>query len=794
MKTLSKASVVAGDDSQAVGQPVPQLEGGEKLNGSAQYVADLYRPGMLHGAILQSHLPHARIKGYDLTVALALKGVRAIVTGDDLDESNRMGAFIKDEPALAKGKVRYVGEIVAAVAADSEAIARQATRLIRIDYEDLPAVLDPAAGLEPGSATVHDNAAAYASVFDSGTSGNVCSRTSYQQGDIERAWAACDLIVEGEYQTQAQAHVSLEPCGALAEVDAAGRVTLWSANQSVFRVQANVCESLGLSMTRLRCLTPRIGAGFGNKMEAHVQPALVLLAIKARRSVKLILSREEDFESVRARHPFRIRMKTGVRRDGTLVARETELLLDGGAYGDDSPGVLGYALLMQNGPYRIPHVHAHGQVAYTNKLRFGAFRGFGVPQVTFASETQVDEIAAKIGVDPIALRRKNMLAGSDPWFGGQPILSNGMSDCVDTVERESGWASQRPGTPPVAQADGNGQRRGFGVALSAHISGLLASGAIVRVLEDGSILLNTGAVDIGQGSNTVLSQICAQALKVPMDRVAIASPDTDGSPYNWGTTASRVTYVAGRSVVGAAAEVEKKLKQHASEMLECSTDDLELLSGGRVAIKGVAQRSVSFSDISGRAHWAAGGPVIGTHSWVFDQKTFDPKRAVAVGLPFSQIGVYSFSALVVEVEVDDTTGRVRVLRAWSACDVGRAINPKLAIGQIEGAFVQGMGYALTEEMVWDGPRLANPSLMDYKIPTMAELPEALHSYLIESNEPSGPFGAKSVGEIGINGVAAAIANAITNATGVRLRQLPLSAERVLRGVLAEQAGSAGVAP
>ncbi|MDM0047866.1 xanthine dehydrogenase family protein molybdopterin-binding subunit [Variovorax sp. J22R115] len=768
-----------------VGQGIPQLEANEKLTGSAQYIADMVRPGMLHGAILQSHLPHARIRGYDLSEALALPGVRAIVTGDDLPDAHRMGAFIKDEPAFAKGKVRYVGEIVAAVAADTEAIARQATRLIRVDYEELPAVLDPAEALAPGAAVVHEEASSYVKVFDAGTEGNLCSRTSFRAGDADNAWAECDLVVEGSYQTQAQAHLSLEPCGALAEIDATGRVTLWSANQSVFRVQASVCESLGLPMTRLRCLTPRIGAGFGNKMEAHVQPAVVLLAMKARKPVKLILSREEDFESVRARHPATIRMKTGVKRDGTIVARETELLLDGGAYGDDSPGVLGYALLMNCGPYRIPNVHAHGRVAYTNKLRFGAFRGFGVPQVTFASETQLDEIAHQLGMDPIALRRRNMLAGSDPWFGGQPILSNGLAQCVDIVEKASGW--------PKASSEGLPDRqRGFGVALTAHISGLLASGAIVRVLEDGTVLLNTGAVDIGQGSNTVLTQMCAEALKLPVDRVAIASPDTDGSPYNWGTTASRVTYVAGRSVVGAAAEVEGKLKQHAGEMLECSVEDLELLPGGRVAIKGVEQRSVSFAEISGRAHWAAGGPIIGTHSWVFDQKTVDPKRAVVEGLPFPQIGIYSFNALVVEVEVDEVTGKVRVVNAWSACDIGRAINPTMATGQIEGAFVQGMGYALTEEMVWDGARLANPSLMDYKIPTFAELPDSIHAYLVESNEPSGPFGAKSVGEIGINGVAAAIANGIAQATGVRLHQLPLSAERVLNGLLAKD-GEEGAA-
>lgn len=771
----------AGVDAEAtsagaVGADVAQLEGAEKLAGTAAYIADLHRPGMLHGAILQSPHPHARIRGYALSEALALKGVRAIVTGDDVDERHRMGAFIKDEPGLAKGKVRYVGEIVAAVAADTEAIARRALRLIRVDYDVLPAVLDPGAALGPDAPLVHDDAQGYARVFDAGTHGNLCARSDFRQGDPDGAWADCDVVVEGEYETQAQAHLSLEPCGALAEIDGAGRITLWSANQSVFRVQANVCEALGLPMTRLRCQTPRVGAGFGNKMEAHVQPVVALLAMKTRRPVKLILSREEDFESVRARHPFRIRMRTGARRDGTLVARETRLLLDGGAYGDDSPGVLGYALLMSGGPYRIPHVHAHGQVAYTNKLRFGAFRGFGVPQVTFAGEQQLDEIAGRLGMDRIALRRKNLLVGDDPWFGGQRIRSNELARCLEVVERESGWTERRAPQPPGPL---DGRRRGRGVALTAHISGLLSSGAIVRVLEDGSVLLNTGAVDIGQGSNTVLTQICAEALKVPMDQVAIASPDTDGSPYNWGTTASRVTYVAGRSVVGAAAEVERCLKAHASEMLECGVDDLELRPGGRVGIQGVPQREVTFAAISGRAHWAAGGPIIGSHSWVFDQATFDPKRVVATGLPFPRIGVFSFNALAVEVEVDEATGQVRVLGAWSACDVGRAINPQMARGQIEGAFVQGMGYALVEEMVWDGGRLANPSLMDYKIPTMAEVPPVLQAYLVESNEPTGPFGAKSVGEIGINGVAAAIANAVADATGVRQNRLPLTGERIL---------------
>ena len=754
----------------AVGEAVPALESEEKLSGRAQYIADLYRPGMLHGAIVQSPHAHARIRGYDLSRALALPGVRAIVTGEDLDPAHRMGAFIKDEPALAVEKVRYVGEIVAAVAADTEAIARDAARLVRVDYEVLSPVLDPAQALAPGAPLVHEQSDRYARVFDAGTLGNLCSRTDFREGDPDAAWAQCDVVVEGTYQTQAQAHLSLEPCGALAEVDPSGRVTLWSANQSVFRVQANVCESLGLPMTRLRCMTPRVGAGFGNKMEPHVQPALVKLALKARRCVKLVLSREEDFETVRARHPITIRMRTGAMRDGTLVARETELLLDGGAYGDDSPGVLGYALLMNCGPYNIPHVHAHGRVAYTNKLRFGAFRGFGVPQVTFASEQQIDEIAQRLSLAPMEIRRRNIKRPGDVWFGGQQIHSNELAACLDVIDREM---------PPAAPDTGGPMTRGRGVAISAHISGLLASGAIVRMLEDGSLLLNTGAVDIGQGSNTALTQICAEALQVPVDRVAIASPDTDGSPYNWGTTASRVTYVTGRSVVAAAGEVEKKLKEHAAAMMECDPADLELRPGGSVALKGVPGKAVTFADISGRAHWAVGGPIIGSHTWVFDQKTVDPKRALVLGLPFQQIGIFSFSAVAVEVEVDTVTGKVRVVQACSASDVGRVINPVMASGQVEGAFVQGMGYALIEEMVWDGGRLANPTLMDYKIPTMAEQPESIRVFFVDSHEPTGPFGAKSVGELGINGVAAAIANAIHDATGARLSRLPMTGERVL---------------
>jgi CO/xanthine dehydrogenase Mo-binding subunit len=514
-------------------------------------------------------------------------------------------------------------------------------------------------------------------------------------------------------------------------------------------------------------------------MEAHVQPIVVALTLAARRPVKLILNREEDFQMVRARHPFKVHCKTGVRSDGTFVAREVDVLADCGAYGDDSPGVLGYSLLMARGPYRIPHTRCAGRLVYTNKMRFGAFRGFGNPQVSFAGETQIDEIAARLGIDPLEIRLKNALRGDEPWFGGTPVASNGLVECCERARSASAWDTRSQ------RVAATGKRRGLGVACTAHISGLLASGAIVRVMEDASIVLNTGTTDIGQGSDTVLMQMCADTLKIPLDRIRLASPDTDGSPFSWGTTASRTTYTTGRAVVKATDEVVAQLKRHASEMLEVSVDDLELRAGGRVAAVGspASAKEVSFHEISLRAHWRSGGPIVGTHTWVFDRPTVDPKRAIARGLPFPQIGVFSFGCTIVDVEVDEVTGKPVVREAWSAMDVGKAINPASVEVQIEGGFVQGMGYALSEEMVWHDFALANPTLMDYKVPTVLDAPHDIHSIIVESPEPDGPYGAKGVGEITLNAVAPAIANAVADATGVRIRRLPLSPERVLSGML-----------
>ncbi|MEC7490158.1 MAG: xanthine dehydrogenase family protein molybdopterin-binding subunit [Pseudomonadota bacterium] len=761
-----------------VGQDLPRLEAREKITGRAEYTDDLSRPGMLHAAVQQSPYAHARIVSCDVSAALEVPGVVASFTGDDIGY-NYIGPFVHDETAIAKGKVRYIGEPVAAVAAVDQLTARRAVALIEIEYEELPAVLSIDQAMAEDAPMVHDNFEELLKTYESEHAPNVMSIMEVEEGDAENAWAQCDVIVEGEYETQAQCHTYMEPCSALADIDANGKVTVWSGNQSVFHLQANIAQSLDMPMSKVRCVTPRVGGAFGGKMEQTIQPIVVGLTIKANRPVKLTLSREQDFEMIRSRHPSRVWMKTGATKDGTLVARKVDIRLDAGAYGDDSPGVAGICALFCRGPYHIQNVSVESRAVYTNKLRAGAFRGFGGPQVAIAGETQIDEIADKIGMDPIDLRLKNAARPNEEWLGGLAASNDAMSECLTQVRDSSDWQNRRAAAlgPPV-----DGKRRSIGIACMPHISGLLTSGAIIRILEDGTAVLNTGAVDNGQGSDTVLVQMCAGALGIDVDKISLATPDTDSSPYNWGTTASRVTYMTGRAVVAAADSVIEQLKQRAASMMECAPEDLEMRPGGIIGISGVPEAKVTFGEISGFAHWVEGGPVIGSNSLAFDGESFDPKRGFIKGFPFGKIGAWIFAAQAVEIELDEATGKITPLEVWSAHDIGKAINPSSVAGQVEGGVVQGIGYALYEEMVWDTGRLANPSLMDYKIPGTVESPPKINTILIEEPDETGPFGAKGIGEPPIVGIAPAIANALAHTSGIRLRRLPMSSENVLRAL------------
>lgn len=763
----------------AVGLRVPRIDARDKLTGRAQFSDDLKRPGMLFAALAVSPHAHARIVSYDVSQANALAGVKAVITGADFP-ARRVGAFVKDETMFAKDRVRYVGEPVAAVAATDPRIARKAADLIEVVYEDLPAVLDIDAALAPGAPTLHEGLADYVKVIPGEHStGNVIWASELGDGDVDGAWAQCDVIVEGVYETPAQYHACMEPWSGLAEVDANGRVSIWSCNQSVHYVQQRVSDELGLPMAKIRVLTPRIGGGFGGRHATNGQSILAALALATGRAVKLTLTRAEDFEINRSRHAARIRAKTGAKKDGTLVAREFEVLLDGGAYADESPSVLSLCVLIARGPYRVPHVRCRGRVVYTNKLRAGAFRGFGGPQMTFAGESQIDELARKLGIDPMELRLKNAMRAGDKWTGGQTVASCGLVPCLERVRDEAkSWMRTAP--PPAP-----GRRRGIGYSAFTMLCGMMGVSAAVHLRGDGSVALSTGIVDIGQGSDTALSQICAETLRIPVDNVTFASPDTDSAPYNWKTAGSRITYMGGRAVHGAAIKVSEKILQHASELMECSVADLELRPGGKVGLVGVPGREIGFKEIAQRAQNRAGGPIIGSHEMVYEGERLDPKRALTRGFIMEKFGVYVFGAQALVVEVDEVTGKLEVMRAWSAHDVGKAINPTLAEGQIQGGFVQALGYALTEELVWDreNGRLTNPSLVDYKIPGALDVPVEITPILIEDPEPTGPFGAKGVGEPCVTGVAPAIANALENATGIRMRKIPMTPERVLDALL-----------
>jgi carbon-monoxide dehydrogenase large subunit len=759
-----------------VGASVPRPDAREKVTGRAVYTDDLRVPGMLHGALLGSPHPHARILSYDTSRARALPGVRAVLTAEDLPPVG-IGPVIKDQPLLARDKVRYAGEPVAAVAAVDLATARRALGLIDIRYEVLPAVFDVEAALRPDAPVLHaprgpghPNAASYIHLVE---------------GEPDGAWARCDVVVEDVYETPAQQHVYLEPCSTLAEVDPdSGGITLHTSTQTAFRVQAITAEALAMPMSRIRVRVPRVGGAFGGKVESTNQPITAALARAAGAPVRLTFSRADDMTMMRSRHGARIHMRTGATRDGRILARQVRIYFDTGAYADDGPFVANIGSYFARGPYRIPHVDVECWCVYTNKLRAGAFRGFGNPQIHFASEVQVDRLAEALGMDPLELRLRNALETGEAWLGGAPVESGTLRACLERAREVSDWRRRRE----RASAPAPGKRRGIGMAAVAHVSGLLGSSATVRLNEDGTVNVSTGAVDTGQGSDTALAQVAAGALGLSLEQLNFSRPDTDTSPYDWCTGGTRTTFTVGRVIAQACEQVREQLFEHASAMLQRPVQQLELRPGGIVGVRGEPGAQVSFGAIAGRALYVEGGPIIASARWLFPSWPLDTRRTRVEGLPFMGNGFFVFAAQVAEVEVDELTGHVQVLEAWSVHDVGKAINPAATVGQVQGGFVQGLGYALTEELVWREGHLVNASLSGYKVPGARDVPVAIHPVLLEHPAGPGPFGAKGVAEVSLVGVAPAICNAIRHATGASVRQIPATGERVLRALLAREGG------
>ncbi len=749
-----------------VGKSIVKRDALEKATGRAIYLDDVVLPRMLTGKVLRSERAHAKIKRIDTSRARALPGVKAVITADDLP-GGRHGPFVKDTPILASGKVRYIGEPVAAVAAVDEETAKDALGLIEVEYEELPIVLDPVAAMRDDSPLVHENLLDYVAVFPALRWGNVCSHTKFKLGDLEKGFREADEIFEDTFKTQEVHQAYLEPHGAVASFDAAGKVTVWTTTQSVYRTQASISETLLIPASKIRVIGTRIGGGFGGKVEAITQPIAVALAQKAGRPVKVVFTREEELVGTKPRHPSIVDIKTGVKRDGTMVARQVRFVLDTGAYADDGPGIVGFAAMCATGPYRIPNVLIDGYGVHTNKTPCGAYRGFGNPQVAFAFESQMDMIAERLGIDALELRLKNAVENGDINAAGQVMPSIGLKECLRKAAEAARWGKPR-----------SGPNRGLGVSCLHHISGVLPACANVRLNQDGTVTLLTAAADMGQGSETILSQIAAEELGVPIEDINIVMADTDATPYNWATCASRVTYTMGNAVRLAAAEAKKKIKTLAAEKLEANPSDIEV-ADRHAYVKGSPDRKLSFFDLAAISHWVQNGPIMGEASFMAEGGPY--QRGTMEGFPFGSVTAWIFGAHVAEVEVDQETGQVRVLSVSAAHDVGQAVNPRNVEGQIEGGFAQGLGYALYEEIVRDKGKVLNPNLVDYRLPTAMDMPK-MTPIIVEEPEPTGPFGAKGVGEPGLVATAPAIANAICNAVGVRLKELPMTSERVRKAI------------
>jgi CO/xanthine dehydrogenase Mo-binding subunit len=757
-----------------VGASAQKIDGLEKAVGSSRYTTDLTLPRMLVGRALGSIYPNALIKRIDTSRAEAVPGVKAIITADDAPATLE-GHLISDFGAIARGQVRFSGEPVAAVAAVDEDAALEALELIEVDYEPLPAVFDAEEALRDGAPLVHPEWESYASAAGMIRGGNLCGRGRIILGDVEKAFDQADFVLEQTFETQIQHQAYLEPIAALVDYDVSGRYTFWMSTKAIYGLQSKIAQLLELPLTSVRCIAPPVGGSFGGKHDITLEVIAALLARKAGRPVKFALTRHEEFTITRPRHGSKITIKSGVTSDGRILGRSVRMLFDTGAYSGTGPGVMSRAATYATGPYAIDNVYVEGLCVYTNKIPAGAFRGYGAPQAHFAFEPHTDALAEKLGMDPLEFRLKNAVGEGSVIAMGERIKSNALADCLKQVADKIGW-----------QQGPTGPNRAIGISSVWKGSGLMTSAAEVRLLKDGSFALEIGAVDVGQGSNTALCQIAAQALGVSLSKVRISQADTDSSPYDWGSASSRVTSTGGLAVQRAALDAREKILQAAAPLLEAAPSDLEI-DDDWICVQGAPNRRIPLGAIGGISHFRTGA-ILGYGT--AEVQLHLEQVATLEGLSGIDHQNLTFGAVAAEVEVDPATGEVRPLRIVAASDIGKAINPQLVEAQIEGCVMQGVGYALSEEQVVEDGIVRNTLLNDYLVPMSTTAP-TVESIIVEGHDmsaQSGPFGAKGVGEHALLGVAPAIANAVYAATGVRVQQIPLTAERVLNALREQKTG------
>jgi CO/xanthine dehydrogenase Mo-binding subunit len=756
-----------------IGKSIPRVDGNVKVTGRAKYITDLHVPGMLHAKILFSDRPHARIVSLDVSAAQALDGVHAVITAQDAPKI-LYGLYLFDRYVFAIDRVRHIGEPIAAVAATSKKIAERAISLIKIEYEDLPVVLSMEAALEPGAPIIHPDLAHYQGIHPYIKYDNVCMDSYIGTGDIERGFAESDLIVSETYRTSPMHQASIEPHACLADFDHTGRITLWTGTQQLSVCHSELARSLGIPQTKIRIVPVFLGGGFGGKLKTLHEQICVLLAQASQAPVKLELTREEEFTATHPRAYFIIKVKTGVNKDGTLWARQVDVIEDVGAYTDHALGQVPHAMTYGPGPYHFPHISIRGRAVYTNNPDWGCMRGYGGLEIAWATEAHMDQIAHKLGMDPAELRLKNLVVEGETYVTTQPLRSVHIRETMETALRTSGYYTKKGNLPP---------NHGIGIANSMLNSGFLASSAFTRLNEDGTLSIITSVTDLGTGNHTALIQIAAESLGVPIETVSIAAQDSDVSPYDTGSIASRTVFDAGNAVRLATLDVRHQIVTWAANKLECAPEDIEI-SQGRIYDRGQPLVYTTIQEAAFEATFLnPSGPILGRGAVMINPPYAQP---VGVGFPERPTGSFTFATHVVETEVDPSTGLVKILNYTACHDVGQVINQAGIEGQVEGGVVQGIGYGMFEELIVQDGKILNPSFVDYRLPTALDLPFKITSEFIEVPEERGPFGAKGVGEPVMIPPAPALANAIFDAIGVAVTQTPFTPERLWRAIQARQ--------
>lgn len=756
-----------------LGTSVPQVTARAKVLGRAQYAGDIKVAGMLHGKVLRSPYPHARIVSIDVSAALALPGVKAVLTGADAPRT-MWGVHHKERRILAEGRVIFSGEEVAAVAATTEEIARDALDLIQVDYEELPAIFSPEVAMADDTPGIHPGR------------NNISHDIQFERGSVDAGFATAEVIYEATYNTHSQYPGYLEPMGTVAMIDAEGRLVVWTSTQSVFMARARLASALERPVSSIRVIQATTGGGFGGKLVEDANNLIAgLLAVKTGQPVRLVNNRLEDFLACCSSLPEQITLKLGMTKDGLIVAKDVRIIAECGAYSGLSAEVMHVSAMRSDNMHRLKSVRSHASLVYTNNPPHGAFRGFGGTQMMFALNSHIDMMAGMLQMDPVDIHKLNAIGAGEVSVHGWQVGSTGLKECIDSATAAIDWQAKRK----HAHAPGVKQR-GVGMAAAMHVSGNRTIGnwdgstVMLKVNEDGRVVVHSSECDMGQGAMTVLSQIVAHELNIPLAHVHVVAPDTDASPFCIGSLASRVTIVAGNAAMRAARKARDQLFEVAASVLQVVVSELELTDCG-IAIIGAPDKKISLADAARQHIWRHGGDGLQVSA------TWDANTVMHDANYYGNVApAYSFAAQAVEVEVDTETGQVTVVDSYVSDDCGKAFNPQAIHGQTNGASAQAIGWALYEQLQLEGGRLMNGNFADYTMPTADAVP-MFRGGIVESNDPNGPYGAKGASETAILPGAPAIANAVYNAVGIRINDLPITPEKVLAALRAQRHALAG---